>query len=241
MEHKERLAIARKLAKQLKPALYIGLYGSTARGEDGPHSDIELIIITKKKTDWKFFIYKDVLISTEFKSEKHVVNWFKWVDIYWPEGKEAILRSIPLHNPKYLEKLKKIYNSLPDEAFLKASKRALTQTFEYVGKLKNAYLKRDLSLLREAAIYHLYHNLCMLVGLLNHRAFCRSGVGMLKDMRDWKKPKKFIQLAKMLWQSNEPDQLYEAVIQLWQNCLDFAAEFGVKPAVADELDVRKFV
>src|SRR3990172_11166526 len=48
--HEERLAIADAISRRVHQAfseklLAIGIYGSTARGDDGPYSDLEMLVV----------------------------------------------------------------------------------------------------------------------------------------------------------------------------------------------------
>ena len=54
MKHNERLKLAREIGKKIikrqgKNISSIGIFGSVARNEDDKFSDLELIVITKKR------------------------------------------------------------------------------------------------------------------------------------------------------------------------------------------------
>jgi predicted nucleotidyltransferase len=148
---------AASIVKREHPDLVgILVHGSVARGEPGPHSDIDMVAVTgpgkKKPSEYSFFdgdVYVGVgfLSVAELEKEFKDPNKFFWARgsaeatrlLYDPRG---ILRRIMLRWKKAQPSYQILQESLWD---------AYHNIIEYSGKLRNGWLKHDEYLTRYSA------------------------------------------------------------------------------------------
>lgn len=234
MKHAERIKIAKEVTKILvkkhgKNIVYVGLYGSTARNEDRKHSDVELVILTKTKHGLEFWPYRDSLIFLEYMKLGDFRKVLKKVGMFWPVDVCQIMASKPMYDKKVLESFQSDFRQIPNKKFTNTAKRNLVWGIEYIGKIKNAYEAQDLAEIRAAILYNFIFGMNCFVALLNRKYFERGDVRVLEDIAKMKRqPKNYAKLAKILWLSNDIDELYETAMQLWKNCVSFASENGIE-------------
>ena len=229
MKHDERMELAQFLTKRLieaygKDILFIGVYGSVARNEDKEFSDLELIVITKKRIPARLFVYKDIVVLIQSVTYEDVAKslsnpddpwWFGWAG--------SILYAKKLYgSDELLEKFREIVRSISSEDYRRAAANRLIWMLEFLNQIKNAYLERDIYSAITSSLY-LRNAAGEFVALLNRRHYRSHVFRSLKEARNFKKlPKRFIQLMITLGTSNNLEILYKSAIELWKNCLQIA-------------------
>ncbi len=160
LEREQRLALAqeiadRALATYQKKVRAIGLYGSTARGTDGPYSDIELFCVLdttgeKYIHEWSHGSWK---AEVDVFSKDVLVAEASQVDEQWPLTHGCYFYVQPLHDPdNFFAKLSHLAYSQPEEKFLTAIRGLITfDLYEYIGKLRNANYQKNKAFLPELA------------------------------------------------------------------------------------------
>jgi len=147
MTRRERWALAREIADRARISrgegvLAVGLYGSTARGADGPYSDIEILCVLGTAGEdyshewttgpWKAevnFVSQDILFARAAE-----------VDERWPLTHGAYIHTRPLHDPEgiFLQ-LRQIVLGQPGGKFTAAVRLLIVgDIYELVGKVRNA-------------------------------------------------------------------------------------------------------
>lgn len=247
MNHEERIELANQAAKKLLEKykgeiIYIGLYGSTARNEDKPHSDVELIVVTKNKSGLQYYPLKDVLLFLEFKTFKEATDIICNIKESWPTEAGQIFSSTPIYDKhKLLKKINKNNGTLKYSDFMKAAEKVLIWNVEYVGKFKNAYESDSFEKMREAVLSDFSLMLNWFVALVNRRYVTRNGFGMLKDIETFEKlPKDYIKLSLNFWRNNDLEEIYKAALQLWKNCLEFAEKENIRIKTYNSIEEINF-
>ena len=234
LEHAERVDLARFLAGKLAriygdELLYIGVYGSVARGEDKEFSDLEIIAVAKSHLPTKLFIYKDIVVLIHFVEYDEAVKalgdpddpwWFGWVGTLLYAEKLYGSEDIP-------RKFKDIVNSIPDEYYRKAAAKRLVWMMEFLNQLRNAYIEKDLYSAITSALY--FRNVTgEFVALLNRRHFRSHVFRSLEEVKSFEKiPKNFFRLMEELGISCDLETIYKAAEELWRNILKLSEDEGI--------------
>ena len=155
-----RLALAKSITMDLRGRegrnlLAVGVYGSVARGEERRHSDIDLLVVVRRKSPCIHHEVRDRIVTTilqqtaeEAKSEvtgsRQDLNailggWTSLKPLYDPTG--------------ILRRLRARARRPSARQFREAAYWACLEVYEDVGKLWNAIEARDMDEAREMAIW----------------------------------------------------------------------------------------
>jgi len=161
MAASHRLTLAKALAAELRVRegrnlVAVGVYGSVARGDERTHSDVDvLVVVRRKKAAITHHLRDGVLITilqqtpNEAKAEVTAAH---------PGLNDALggWRSMkPLYDPSgLLRRLTRAAKDPSDAQFREAGRRALIETYEDLGKLRNAIESHDTEETREMAIWY---------------------------------------------------------------------------------------
>lgn len=236
MKREERLKIAKRIARKVlkkygNKVLAIGVYGSVARGEDRRYSDLDMIVIVKKKREGiydRFFIYKGLPVLVEFETieevKKRIRNmWFKW-----PLEVNAFLSILPLFDPQHVfTKFKREYERLSEKDFREGAMNALEHVYEYFLTVKNAYVYKEREkLLLQARVFA--RSVACFLALINHTYF-KSGKKVF-EQKFKKYPKNYYKLIKIAagFISLNEKKVYEVCKKLFKETMKFAGEMGLK-------------
>lgn len=156
----DRLRLARRISADLRRReggnlVAVGVYGSVARGQERRHSDIDLLVVVRRKRRAiRHRLVAGVLVTVlqqtpdEARTE---VTGFR-ADIIDALGGWRSLR--PLYDPLgLLRKLRAHARRPPARQFHAAAQRAFLEAYEDLGKLRNAIEARDADEAREMAIW----------------------------------------------------------------------------------------
>lgn len=236
MSRMERLKIVDEIAERLhvvygEQILAIGLYGSTARGEDGPYSDIEMFCVLRESEESVDLIHEwstdawtaavDVCNEGALLEKASSMTW------EWPLSHGPYFNHLGLYDPEgFFPKLKEAAQSLSAEDFRVAVSEVIAcALFEYTGKLRNANLHGPASYLpylaMEIAKYGAY-----LLGL-HHRKIFSSGAKVLPEALELpNRPRGFDQVAAMVMSGrlDDGEHIFSACEQFWSGLTEWAKE-----------------
>ncbi len=155
-----RLALARAYTREIRqregPNLVaVGVYGSVARGEERAHSDVDmLVVVRRKRTHLRSLVRDGILVTvlqhTPRDARTEVLGAFPGIN-------DALggWRSMrPLYDPTgLLRRLASRSHRPPRAQFRDSARRALLDTYEDLGKVRDAAASRDAQEAREMAVW----------------------------------------------------------------------------------------
>jgi kanamycin nucleotidyltransferase len=173
--HTERMQRADEALKLLRRRygtrlLAVGIYGSTAREEDGPFSDLELTaIIRGKGIDRRHEgIVHGLKYTVDVTTMDVIRRELTRLDIGWPLVAGIYLVARPLYDPTGVyPRIRQLYRRMIRRDFRPAvRKEFVTDFYERFCKFFNAAERGDAAQIRYLAIY-LFYWLSPLMGLVN--------------------------------------------------------------------------
>jgi kanamycin nucleotidyltransferase len=183
MAHAARWSLSEQIADQLKHhftnrLLAIGVYGSLARGDDGPYSDIEMHCVIRGDGidtcyEWSAGPWKaevDVISPDVLLASAAVVEG----DWSITHGAYAQVRAI--HDPEhFFPRLRQAVFSQPDEVFHERMEEVIVgDIYEMIGKIRNAEVRQERSSSPAYAVKLATFAAC-LQGLRHRHLFTSSG------------------------------------------------------------------
>lgn len=144
LDHDERLALARAIGERARvrfDALAVGIYGSLARGEDGPYSDIEMFVVVPGEVDETFeWLHAGWKIEVDVRGRDLLSRDAATVSEDWSITQGSYLDVMPLHDPGgVFAELAAIVRGIPAAELDLALERIIVgDLWEMIGKLRNA-------------------------------------------------------------------------------------------------------
>lgn len=225
------LDLARRVAQDLleergDDILAVGIMGSVALGETSQFSDIDMIVITRRRDPegWQQRIVDGILVSglqmTREEAERSVTT----PNLDLPEILSGWRSVLPIHDPDgILARLKEEAGSVPMELFRKSSRLALLTTVEDLGKLRDALEAGRLDEAREMSIWYTGSAITALANILGHVP--RSGKTLAQDVR------RLSPIGEDLWrlrtQPVEAETMRRLAEGTWAAILRAAEESGI--------------
>ncbi len=238
---RERLALAYEIADRARAyrsgdLLAVGLYGSLARGDDGPYSDIEILCVLRTRDEdysheWTAGPWK---AEVDFASENVLLAQAAEVDGRWPLTHGAYVHVRAIHDPEgVFPRLRRVVLGQTREK-LDAALRCLIveDIYELVGKVRNARHLGQASGLPLLAMHLALHG-ALLIGLAN-RALYTSGAKVLAEsLRLPGRPAGYDDLCRLVMAGTlgNPAQVGAACEAFWSGVERWAAARG---SVLDE-------
>jgi kanamycin nucleotidyltransferase len=155
-----RLALAKSITMDLRGRegrnlVAVGVYGSVARGEERRHSDIDLLVVVRRKSPRIHHVVRDRIVATilqqTVEDAKSEVTGSRQ-DLNAILGGWTSLK--PLYDPTgILRRLRARARRPSARQFREAAYWACLEVYEDIGKLWNAIEARDKDEAREMAIW----------------------------------------------------------------------------------------
>lgn len=174
-DHRDRLALAREVAERARQrfdAIAVGVYGSLARGEDGPYSDIEMFCVVAGEVDETFeWMHAGWKVEVDLHGREYLVRDAANVTETWSITHGCYLDVMPLHDPGgVFAELAAIVRGIPRPVFDRAIERLIVgELWEAIGKLRNARA-RDQSP-PPGFLYYILKIGYWMIGLANRRTY----------------------------------------------------------------------
>lgn len=237
MTRRDRLALAREIADRARTRcgddlLAVGLYGSLARGDDGPYSDIEILCVLGTSGEhytheWTTGPWK---AEVDFISRDRLLAQAAEVDGEWPLTHGAYVHTRPLHDPhRIFPQLREIVLGQRAEKFAAALRMLVVgDIYELVGKVRNA---REAGHSGGLAILATHLALCgaYLIGLANRTPYT-SGTKILRESLSLPgRPAGYDHLCRLVMDGTlaDPDQVAAACDAFWAGVERWAATRGI--------------
>jgi len=246
MNHKDRLQLAKNLSEKIlskygDKVLLVGLLGSTYRGNDVEHSDLEMICVLsgdEEGRDASYFyngIYGHVWIDSD-KAIQKSLNQTPSKD--WPLEIGTFYFVEPLHEKDgYLAKLQKEISNIPEDKFSLAVREHLPIT---VGELNEIKQLQDRNISSQGELFwavnsFVYHA-TMLIALVNKKPLCKSGLKMVSLLDDKEQPAGYYEKVEVLYSMEQLDKAIDQAEKIMSDVLTYLKSRGVEFKEAKSLD-----
>lgn len=238
--HEDRLRIAGEIRDEVKAALGDDLrafviFASTAKKEDGPYSDLELMAITTDNyaEDACGFMRDGVYCEVYYIPFSKALKEAKKIDYDWPVSADQWHRMLPIYVKENDDCLGYIqtaaWQSLnQEEKFRRYAREAMFPVQEDIGSLMNAWeqgVRSDIA----TNLFHFSRSVVHLVAFVN-RHFYPSMRNAWEESKGFEKlPKDYTSLIETVHgeRSAPLGARYMAALELWQNTLDWMRELGI--------------
>jgi kanamycin nucleotidyltransferase len=213
--------------------LAIGIYGSLARGTDGPYSDIEMHVIVKgeeieRAFEWSAGPWK---AEVDIYSRDVFLNRAAELDDLWPVTQGAFARVLPLHDPKrlfhraaqaVLDHTMEDYNNLMREVLI-------GDFYEVVGKARNALASGQTANLSSDAVLAARYAACV-IGLANRHLYTTGPMILPESLELPGRPSGYDALVGLVTRGelNDPAVVVSAINDLWDGEEIWAQERGLR-------------
>jgi len=232
MERTRRRRLAEQLAAKVersrKDVVAVVLFGSVARGDDGPDSDVEIGAVARRGgREAERFVLGGVLFN---------VYWYNAAGLrrqmLEPDGdatKHGFFDGIPLTDPfGWFARLKREVGDLPASYYRRSAEDALHHMYEYVCKARNARRRGDdANVVYATRVVGYFAR--VLAALLNGRHYASENTmtdewGGFADL-----PKGFRRhVMPLIGGSASVRVRYDCALVLWRLCRAWAARRGVR-------------
>lgn len=235
--HTARMARAETIAARFQAhydenLLAIGIYGSLARGTDGPFSDIELHVIVKgeeieRAFEWSAGPWK---CEVDVYSADVFLNKAAELDDLWPITQGAFARVLPLHDPKRLfhraaqsvfDHTLEDYNNLIRDVLI-------GDLYEVIGKARNALASGQTANLSSEAIMAVRYA-AGVIGLTNRHLYSTGPLVLPESLELPGRPKGYDALVGLVMRGelSDPRAVLAAMDALWEGEEAWAQEHGL--------------
>jgi kanamycin nucleotidyltransferase len=236
LSHTQRLNIAHEIAERVKQHFHpqviaIGLYGSLARGEDGPYSDIELFGVLRtdqyeQRYEWCTSAWK---AEVDLYGKQALRERAAHVDGRWPLTHSAFQSVLPLDDPEHVfAEIRTIVEASPEPLFREAIENLLVDdVFECIGKIRNAQAFGMPTAL-PSLILKLVQTVAMVVGLANRQCYTTGTRVISEALALPDLPDGFGELGQIMLTGDFRDgqHIGKACERLWQGLNIWATDHG---------------
>ena len=160
MDRSPRLALARRIAREIREReranlIAVGVYGSAARGDDREFSDVDVLVVVRRKRAWIRHRIRDGILVTFHQLTPAEAREEATGSGPWLNGPLAGWRdTLALDDPTRLISRLRARAWKPSAAqFRESARRDLLELFERYGKVRNAIAAGDFEEARETASY----------------------------------------------------------------------------------------
>ena len=245
MDRSRRLDLARQIAAQIQghyrdirdvivdDVLAIGVYGSLARGTDGPYSDIEIHCVVRGRGvdvchEWSTGPWK---AEVDVYSEDVVLAWASELDVDWPVTHGACTNVWALYDPTgFFSRLRDAALSHPDGVFQQVIRDVIVgEIYERIGKVRNAWAANEDACLPFLAVELAKCGACLLG--LAHRYLYTTSTRMFEESLALPgRPEGYDILCRMVMAGDLADaaRIADASDAFWSGVERWAGERGIQ-------------
>lgn len=223
--------VDRLLARYGANVKAIGLYGSLARGDDGPFSDIEMLCVLTCPPDQNYYEWWSGTWKAEvdLSSVEAVHKKASSVSSGWPLNHSSYLHMKPLYDPDaFLPELKPLVYSASKENFQTVIEALLVEDiYEIIGKVRNARASQMTGYLTKIAV-DLSWELALVVGLANRHCYTTRPTVLPEALALPDLPEGFAALCELVMNGDLHNHWYVADMceAAWQGVYAWALAHG---------------
>lgn len=237
MSHKHRLELAYDVAERVQhhfgeAVVAIGVYGSLARGSDGPYSDIEMHCVVQgtgidESLEWSTGPWK---AEVNVYSEDVLLAWATKVDEDWPLTHGACIDVLPVYDPSgFFPRLRDATLSCDDDAFDQVIRDLIVgELYELIGKMRNARAAGNVACTPYLAV-ELTKMGMSLIGLANHYLYTTSTTAFEESLKQLGRPEGYDRLCQMVMSGDlgNATRVVDAAETLWSGVELWASARGI--------------
>jgi predicted nucleotidyltransferase len=219
----------RMLKKYSGEILYIGVSGSTGSGEDLEHSDLDLVIISKKKLNEQYYrLDNGISVGWEFFPLNELRKTLKEVNDDWPFNVGEVLCSKAIYDKfDTIQKLNKEIDKISDNTFTKAAIAPLYVLTEDINKIKDSFEAHSFEKIKESS-YKFVLSTNLFVALINRSYLGRRGTATINMVRELKNlPRNYTNLCERILHSKDINEIYETSLKLYDTCAELGKQRGI--------------
>ena len=238
LERSERVAIAHQIGDQIqnhyaKRVKAIGIYGSIARGLDGPYSDIELFCVLQGENietayEWATGPWK---CSVNVYSEDVMIRDAAVIDETWPFVQSGYVFIKPLYDPDgVFPRVREIALDPRPNEFREAIRNIVVgELYEAIGKIRNAHESGRRSSLPMLAVELARFGAC-LIGLANHHLYVSYSTLFEESLKIAGRPDGYDDFCKLViaGELGNSDEVLNLANLLWEGIETWAAQNGIQ-------------
>lgn len=238
MERTRRLALAREIAAQFQrhygdQVLAIGVYGSLARGTDGPYSDIEMHCVLRgsgieRCFEWSAGPWK---AEVDVYSEDVLLRWAAQVDGDWALTHRVCTDVWALYDPTgFFPRLRDVTLSQPAPVFEQVLHDVIVgELYELIGKIRNVRAAQYGACLAYLAVEFAQYG-AFLVGLANRYLYTTSTRMFEESLALPDRPAGYDGLCHMVMAGElaDPAQIVEACETFWSGIERWAEQHSIQ-------------
>ncbi len=233
----ERWALAQEMATQIRALhredlLALGLYGSVARGQDRPYSDLEMLAVLKRAGEDRTYEWTPGPWKAEvnFQSRDTLLGQAAEVDELWPLTHGAFVFVKPLYDPEgFFPELRAVALGQPEARFREALRALIVgELYELVGKVRNAHEDRFWTALPPLAMQTAFYG-AMLLGLAHRHLYTQGERVFLEALELPDPPQGYGALVKRVTSGrlDDPQGVVAAVETFWEGVEAWADARGL--------------
>lgn len=203
MDHEARMDLARSVTEILlrrhPNVVAVAIVGSTAKGEDREHSDLEMCAYTEGTPDTRAYslVHRDIVVEVALEPREKALEEAGRADAWWPVSADGWVHPLPLHDPEgLLPRLADAASRPGPERVAVALNAAFTAVYEDLCKMRNHLASGEEAMARFAAPFCAL-NVANYVALLNGQHY--NGTRNLLT-----KPREFEELPPHFWEDFPP-------------------------------------
>lgn len=244
IERARRLELAYDIAERVHrhygdTVLAIGLYGSVARGSDGPYSDIEMYCVVQGKgvdqcLEWSAGPWK---AEVDVWSKDVLLEWVTEVEGDWPLKAGACTEVLAIYDPTDLfSRLRDTALSHQDAELEQVIRDLIVgEIYELVGKLRNARAAGTGACLPYLAVELARMGVC-LIGLANRHLYGTTTKAFEESLQQPGQPEGYDGLCQLVISGDlsDPRRVAEAAETFWSGVEVWADERGI--VIEEELE-----
>lgn len=218
--------VVEELGEQVR---LIIVYGSTARGEATPFSDLDILVITADASYQSSFVLQgrpvEIWSMTFEECKKLIIT----PSLSWGVAVTMFFQNKVLYGDRsILTQLQNLYRSLNMEPFIQFCAKNLVYFAEILGKVKGAAQTKDLVYARWAA-YDLANSVAGMVAMINKKYYLNQwGKHMAEILQCKILPEGFEHYYRILWLSSDFDELVATINHLHIEFQRILSELGAE-------------
>jgi len=246
MNHEERVETANKFTEMMvkkyrDDILLGGIFGSTARGTDTEHSDLEMFFVVRDESEAKSFdfAYKGMPVTVAVEKVSEVEKDITEIELEWPLKMGRLFNlKITCGDHTILKRFKSLLESVPQSKFNQCIAKETPLCHEGLGRLKAVKIRGDT---HETGlfVFEILFEFTLLTAILNREFINHDYLGGLDEAFKFKKlPENFEENARKLlnWANMNIDEVISIAEEFVHNFVAFANKNGIELEEYDSLE-----